>query len=198
MGKKILLSLASAFLIWQSYDLLTKIHELEVKSLIVLFFLAWVINMYITGIFAFAGFAYPTQKLLPQSYYKIHHPQKLNHAYKRLKVGWFKKFLLATFWRSTQQRKKYFNGKRTGISTLTEQSMKSEFGHLLPFIILNLVGIYLITLHLLALGMFTIILNIIGNMYPVILQRQHRMRIQRIKDRLPSKPATQAFSDKAS
>lgn len=183
MAKKILLSLASAFLIWQSYELLTKIHELEVKSLMVFFFLAWVINMYITGIFAFAGFAYPTQKLLPQSYYHIHHPKKLNGVYERLKVDWFRKFLLATFWRSQKQRKKYFNGKRTGISTLIEQSKKSEFGHLIPFVILNIVSIYLITVDLFELAVFTIALNLIGNMYPIILQRKHRMRIQYIKER---------------
>jgi hypothetical protein len=90
---------------------------------------------------------------------------------------------LATFWRSKDQRKKYFNGKKNGIPTLIEQSMKSEFGHLLPFIILNIVGIYLIVIKLFALGLFTIFINLIGNMYPVILQRHHRMRIQLIHKR---------------
>jgi hypothetical protein len=183
MIKKILLSLISVFLIWQSYDLLSNIHQLEATSWIVLFLIAWVINLYITGIFAFAGFAWPTQKLLPRSYYQIHNPRTLKKIYALLKVHLFKKFLLATFWRSQKQQKKYFNGKRTGIQTLVKQSMKSEFGHLIPFLILNIAGVYLIAINLYGLGLFTILLNLIGNMYPILLQRQHRMRIQHILNR---------------
>lgn len=184
MLKKIFLSIASVFLIWQSYVLLTKIHEIEVDSLGLWFFLAWIINMFITGVFAFLGFAFPTQKMMPSSYYQIQNPEKLKTLYERLGVEWFKKFLLATFWRNRDQRKRYFNGKRAGISNLVEQSMKSEFGHLIPFIIITVVSVYLFAINLHALSLFTIILNVIGNMYPIILQRQHRMRIQSIMNKI--------------
>lgn len=184
MVKKILLPLASAFLVWQSYELLTNIHTLEVNSLVTLIFLAWIINLFITGVFAFAGFAYPTQKLLPKSYYQIHNPDKLKGVYDFLGVKYFRKFLLATFWRNKNQRKLYFDGKRTGISTLVEQSMKSEFGHLMPFIMINAASVYFIAIDLFELGMFTIMINVVGNLYPIILQRQHRMRIQQINERM--------------
>lgn len=147
------------------------------------FFLGWLINMFITGVFAFLGFAYPTQKLLPLSYYRIQNPTKLQLIYNTMRVDWFKKFLLATFWRNQNQRKKYFNGKRAGVSNLAVQSMKSEFGHLIPFIIINVVSVYLLAINLYALSIFTFILNVIGNLYPIILQRQHRMRIQYIYER---------------
>lgn len=183
MIKKIFLSLASAFLIWQSYELLSNIHNFEVNSLVVSIFIAWVINLFVTGIFAFLGFAYPTQKMLPKYYYQIHNSKILKATYDALKVNLFRKFLLATFWRNRNQRKKFFNGKRSGVSTLVEQSMKSEFGHLLPFLIINIVGIYLFAINFYELGFFTLIINIIGNMYPIILQRHHRMRIQFINKR---------------
>jgi len=183
MIKKTLLSVASIFLIWQSYDLLTHLDKLEINSWGLIIFIAWIINLYITGIFAFSGFAFPTQKLLPKSYYTIRHPEKLRRTYKLLRVDLFRKMLLATFWRNKKQRKKYFNGKEDGISNLVKQSMKSEFGHLLPFILIILLSFYLILSGALKLGLFALLINFIGNLYPIILQRHHRMRIQIIRNR---------------
>lgn len=175
-----MLTLASAFLIWQSIKLIGQIHELELSSWGALLFIAWVINMFVTGIFAFAGFAHPTQKLLPRSYYEIHFPDRLNRLYKVFRVAIFKKLLLATLWRNKQQRKNYFDGSRGGILSFSEQSMKSEFGHLIPLILLTTVSIYLIVVDQPVLGLFTMAINVIGNFYPVVLQRHHRMRIQRL------------------
>lgn len=56
--------------------------------------------------------------------------------------------------------------------------MKSEFGHLIPFIIISFVSSYLILIDLVKLILFTLLINLIGNLYPIILQRHHRMRIQ--------------------
>ena len=135
-------------------------------------------NLFVAGIFAFSGFAFPTQKILPISYYIIYHPKKLKRLYKLLRVNLFRQFILATLWKSQKQRKKYFNGTENGISNLTEQSMKSEFGHLIPFIIISFVSSYLILIGLVKLSVFTLLINLIGNLYPIILQRHHKMRIK--------------------
>ena len=87
MPKKILLSIASIFLIWQSYKLLTVIHHLEMDSWLLVIFLAWLINMFITGIFAFSGFAFPTHLLSPKFYYKIYQPKTLTKIYNPLATG---------------------------------------------------------------------------------------------------------------
>ena len=183
MVKKIGYSLLSLFLIYLSYQLLGNVQATKTDLWGVTFFNGWIINMYITGIFAFAGFVFPTQKLLPQSYYTIYQPQKLKKAYNLLKVDVFRKLLLATFWKNKEQRKKYFNGKVDGISTLEKQSMKSEFGHLIPFILLNMISLYLVSVDLTKLSLTCFLFNIIGNFYPIILQRHHRMRIQLIRQR---------------
>lgn len=186
MTKKILLSIGILFLVWQSYKLLWEIDEVEIHSWVLLIFVAWVINMFITGIFAFSVFAFPAEKLLPKAYYKIQQPGTLKQFYQTLKVNLFRQILLATLWKSQKQRQKYFNGKKTGIFDLVEQSMKSEFGHILPFIILTLVSIYLLIIGQVSLGIVTFLINVIGNLYPVILQRHHRMRIQIIEARQQS------------
>jgi len=181
MIKKILLILAAIFLTYQSYILVTRIHNFQAESWIALFFIAWIINLFITGIFAFSGFALPTQKLLPESFYTVRNPSALKKIYQSLNVDFFRTFLLATVWRNKEMRKGYFNGKKTGISNLITQSKKSEFGHFLPFVIINGVAIYFFMIGHYTLAIFTLAFNFIGNFYPVLLQRHHRMRIQRLQ-----------------
>lgn len=181
--KKIFLSSISIFLIWQSYELISKLHEVVIHSWAIIILVAWTINMFVTGIFAFSGFAFPTQKLLPPGYYEIRHPARLKQVFQWLGVEWFRRALLHTLWKSEKQRKGFFDGKKTSISMLEEQSTKSEFGHTIPFVIICLLSIYLLALGLNKLGLCTLLINIIGNLYPVILQRHHRMRIQAIMGR---------------
>jgi Co/Zn/Cd efflux system component len=181
--KKILLAVASIFLAYQSVRSLFYINEVTTDSWILIIFIAWALNMFITGTFAFSGFAFSTQKLLPAFYYKVKNPTELKKTYQFLRVYLFRKFLLATFWRNKQQRKNFFNGKVGGIATFEEQSMKSEFGHLIPFVIINIIGVYLLAIGLFKLGFCCVLINIIGNLYPVILQRHHRMRIQLLRNR---------------
>jgi hypothetical protein len=178
MVKKIFLAMASLFLIWQSFELITKIQGVDIQSPWIILFTAWIINLFVTGVFAFSVFGFPTEKLLPDSYYKIHHPSQLKWWYQKTRTELFRKALLATLWRSRTQNQKYFNGKKEGIAHLDTQSRKSEFGHLIPFVILVCVGIFFMVSGMMALGISTILINILGNFYPVILQRHHRMRIQ--------------------
>jgi len=183
MIKKILLSIASIFLILQSFNLLSLIQNIEIESVPVIFLIAWILNIFITGIFAFLGFAYPTQKLFPLSYYVIHNSKRLKAVYKFMRIDLFRKFLLATFWKSKGMRKKYFDGKKSGLPNLIKQSKKSEIGHLLPFIVLSFLSIYFLLLKLFVLSIFTMLWNVLGNLLPIILQRHHRMRIQLIHKR---------------
>ena len=178
--RKILLSLASVFLMWQSVKLVLNLQEMQVDSWAFALFLAWLITLFITGIFAFAGFAFPTQKLLPEPYYEIHQPRKVEQWCRVLKVNWFRYMLLATLWKNKKQRKQFFNGKKAGIVTLIRQSKKSEFGHLIPFILISFLVIYLLVIGLYLVALFAMLINIVGNAYPILLQRHHRMRIERI------------------
>ncbi len=183
MAKKILLVSASVFLIWQSYVLLVNIGYMEGSSWFWSLFVAWVLNMFVTGIFAFAGFALPTEKLLPAAYYEVRNPHRLRAIYGALGVGAFRKFLLATLWRGRARRKNYYEGTKSGIAHMARQSMKAEFGHLIPFLILCVLSVYLAQLVSMRLGVLALLINLLGNLYPVLLQRHHRMRIQALARR---------------
>ncbi len=180
VSKQVLFILASAFLVFQSFGLLSGMDYYAEISFWPAVFLAWVINMFITGIFAFAGFALPTHRLLPARYYEISNPAQLKWFYQAFRVERFRKLLLATLWRSKAQQQKYFNGRSDGLGHLAEQSQKSEFGHLLPFLVLTVVGIYIVFFVQPVLGALCLVINLLGNFYPVLLQRHHRMRLQRI------------------
>lgn len=180
MPKKIFLTLVSAFLAWQSFDVVVRMHLFDVQAWQWLLFISWVINMMVTGVFAFAGMVHPTQRLLPDAYYAIHRPDRLEKVYKILKINWFRKFLLATFWKKKEQRKAYFDGSKRGVAGFVESTMKAEFGHLAPFVLLNVVSVYFAATGMVLLGLFTAAFNVLGNLYPVLLQRHHRMRIGRI------------------
>ena len=184
MFKKALLIAASIFLIFQSIGLWNTTQNMEIDSWGAAALMAALFNLFVTGIFAFAGFALPTQKLMPQAYYTIHNPKRLKKAYKTLGIESFRQFLLATFWKSKEQRAKYFNGKIDGIDNLERQSKKSEFGHLIPLIILTLLSIYFMMNGNFKLGILTLIINIIFNFYTIPLQRYHRMRIGILRRRM--------------
>lgn len=181
--KKAFLILMSIFLIWQSYKLIGKVNALQIDSWVAASIFGFLLNLFITGIFAFSGFALPTQKLLPSSYYEINNPLKLKRTFNLLKVGLFRKFLLATFWKDKDQRKKYFNGKAKGIKNLVTQSQKSEFGHLIPFIIISIVSIFFLFEGKIKLVVIIVVINCFFNWYPIILQRHHRMRVDKILKR---------------
>ncbi|WP_127844802.1 glycosyl-4,4'-diaponeurosporenoate acyltransferase CrtO family protein [Psychroflexus aestuariivivens] len=168
MIRKILLSLASLFLIWQSYKLLSSLDQFIFESWWLNVLIGWLINLFITGIFAFFGFAFPTYKIFPESYYNVYNSNNLTKVYQTLNVDLFRKFLLATLWKSQKQRQKYFNGKKEGLPNLIKQSKKSEFGHLIQFIILCIVSFYMLAIHAYKLTVCTFLINVIGNFYPII------------------------------
>lgn len=138
-----------------------------------------ILNLIITGAFAFLGFAWPTQRLLPSFYYKIKRPKQLKFIYQLLKVELFKRMLLMTFWKDENKRKSYFNGQSEGLPHFIEQTQKSEFGHLIPFMLITLLCLFLLLKGFVKLAVATFVFNCIFNGYPIILQRHHRMRVQR-------------------
>ena len=189
MQRKLFLTLASAFLVWQSYQLMKSLGNFQHESWEVILFVGWIIGLFVTGIFAFLGFAYPTERLMPPEYYNVRKPARLQRICKVLRVDTFRKLLLATLWRSKKQRQGFYDGSRAGVQNLIAQSKKAEFGHLLPFALIAVISAYLLVTGNVKLSLATMLINIIGNLYPVLLQRHHRMRVSRLQQRLQSRPS---------
>lgn len=181
MGKKILLTIGSAFLVYRFYELIVTWPTMPSESLSIQFILSFLANLFILGAFAFLGFAWPTYKLLPEKYYIINQPKELLSFSKYIGVPIFQKFLLLTFWRKKSMQTSYFNGTKTGIKTFIIESKRSEFGHLIPFIIITILFIWSMIQEGFWIAFYLQTLNIISNFYPIMLQRSHRARTQRLE-----------------
>ena len=183
MVKKFIFLLAAVFLAYQSWRMIINLPAIPFEVLWLDALIAVLLNLFVTGTFAFAGFALPTQRLLPDAYYRVRRPKLLKSVYRRLGVDAFRRFLLATFWRKRTNQKRYFNGRADGLSELDRQSRKSEFGHLFPFLLLVGLCVFLLDLDRPHAAAITLLINVLFNFYPILLQRHHRMRIQPLADR---------------
>jgi hypothetical protein len=182
--KKILLSLASLFLFYQAWEIILGWSKIQNVPFGIAMLWAFLTNLFVLGAFAFAGFAWPSERLLPEVYYFVKSPKKLLRINKSIGVPFFQNFLLLTFWRSKKKQKEYFDGTKSGIGNWINESKKAEFGHLIPFIILTTLSIWSVYLGNYLLAVLTQLLNVLANLYPVLLQRTHRARIQRVFNRM--------------
>ena len=178
--KKILFPIFSVFLAYRSFELVRQMLDSNPNSLNIseMFLLSFLLALFITGIFAFPGFAYPTSNLLSKNYYQIKSKDKLKWMYSAFRVEYFRILLLKIFWGSRKNRVKYFDGTRQGLNNLKYQTQQSEFGHLGALVSISIVSILLLIDGYIILVIFITLINVIGNLYPVILQRHHRMRIE--------------------
>ena len=180
--KKVLFSLFSIFLSYQSIEMMQYLGASEPMRLSPwqAIALAFFISLCVTGVFAFLGFAFQTNRLLPQSFYKIKNPKLLNQVYTLMGVKYFRMALMVAFWGRKKNRTKFFDGTRAGFENLIYQTKQSEFGHLGAFVIILIFSLFLIKRGYGVLFMSITLINLIGNLYPIILQRKHRFRIERI------------------
>lgn len=173
------LTLLAAFLCYQTIGLLRWLWQAQGITITatISVFTAALFNLYVTGVFAFLGFAYPTSHCLPPAYYKIYQPKRLKLWSRKMRLDLFKRILLATFWRNQNKRKGFFNGKKEGLNAMLFETRQAEFGHLLAGISLLIIAGFLTVLQHWLMAFSITIINVVFNGYPVLLQRSHRLRL---------------------
>ncbi len=193
MAKKILFPFIAVFLAYKSYEIIKSIWLIEPSgfSLSIKFLLSVLLNLFVTGVFAFMGFAYHTNRLLPKIYYRVKNPKLIMQISSFLKMEVFKKFLLFVFWGQKKNRDKYFDGTKSGLDNFEFQTRQSEFGHFGSLVVIQILVLLMLIKGHFAIALLTTILNFISNFYPVLLQRNHRIQIARIRNILNKKPTTQ-------
>ncbi len=179
MLKKILQVLFALFLAWRSYELMTNLVMWGHGFWIGLIYAA-ILNLLITGVFAFLVFALPLERLLPNAYYVIHRAARLKKIAQAMKIATFRSFLLLTFWRNKARQRTFFDGTLSGLASFERETRKSEFGHLIPGVFLFIFSLYLLLIGRFYMALHLSVINLFFNVYPVLLQRTHRERIARI------------------
>jgi len=176
--QKLLLILLSAFLIWQSIQLVSNIaqrtHSTTLGDLAIQSIL---LNLFITGIFLI-GYALPLNRLFPDSYYKSVESQWFARTCGILQIKLFRKIMRLTFWNARNSRKHFFNGTRNGLAEFERNTRISESSHTFAFVCIVAVSFYLGLVGNLHLAIIATLINVIFNFYPAVLQRYHRLRLQ--------------------
>jgi hypothetical protein len=146
MLKKIVYVGFSVFLSYITYDLVLELWAANPSryDLLESVVIAFLLVLFETGIFAYVGFIFPTSKLLPSQYYEVSNPRVIRRLYKIFGVVHFKKLLMVLFWGYRRNRRKYFDGTRSGIDGLMYQAQQSEFGHLAAAVLVTLTGLTLL------------------------------------------------------
>ena len=129
--KKVLFSLMSIFLIFQSVQLLHSLSVVNPDSIGFWESLIWayLLTLFVTGVFAFSVFAFQLYPLLGKAYYRIVNPKFLKSVHKYLGVEYFRRGLMFFFWGTKKNKKKFFSGGKSGIQNLIIQTKQSEFSH---------------------------------------------------------------------
>jgi hypothetical protein len=87
---------------------------------------------------------------------------------------------MAAFWGKSKNRKRFFDGTRSGLAEFDRQTRQAEFGHfgalIAVQIMLVILGIHGFT-WVFAIGT---VINAVGNFYPIVLQRTHRSQLMRM------------------
>lgn len=173
----------SAFLLFWAVDLIVDLvnsqpSELSYSEQVVV---AVLLNLFITGSAALPGFVLPTNQLMPGNYFSIHKPERLKNTYNLLGVDKFRRLLMIFFWGLKRNRKKYFDGTRSGLNNLEYQSLQSETGHFLALVMITLASIVLLIKGYYISFITAMIINILANLYPTLLQRMHRFRVKKLR-----------------
>ena len=176
--KKLLHAGFSLFLIWQTFLLLENLSFNRSLSFSQSLLNAILLNLFVTGIFTIV-YSFPVYKLLPDNYYRINNPERLKSFCNLIKIEYFKKILLVTFWGKKQNKKYFFNGTRNGFAEFKLNTLKSEFGHFVGFVVVMILTIYIGIKINIFIALLAFVINIIFNFYPFILQRYHRLRLAR-------------------
>ena len=176
--KRILFTILSLFLVFQSINLTKALWREEELSSIECFIWSFLLNLFVTGVFAFLSFAFPISKLFNPTFYSNVSASRIVGLYSFFGVKYFKKLLMFFYWGRKKQRKEFFSGGKKGIDALDFKSKQAEIGHFLPFIVLLVLSVVIFIQGKVLLSVLILAINLLGNFYPVLIQRKLRLRLQ--------------------
>lgn len=120
------------------------------------------------------------QPKLVSSYYNSQNWEANGQFYKHFGVNYYRKLLVLTGWEKMNKSKSPV--KKNTLTNLEYKTRQSEFGHLVIFIIVLLVNIFVVFKFRFIDSVWLLVLNILLNFYPILVQRFNRPRIRKLID----------------
>ena len=116
---------------------------------------------------------------LASRYYYPYSFEKQGEVYRVVGITWYRAILLKTGWEKLRQQQTPITKKLQNVVAYERASRVAEAGHMVVgIIVLGITG-YVSLAHSLADARWLILFNVLLNVYPVLLQRHIRPRLQR-------------------
>ena len=118
-----------------------------------------------------------THPSLPYWYWRIRVFEDEGCLYSRLGIGAFRKLLVLLGFDVCNWQVR-FSGRRSGLRNLSQGMRQAEINHVISFLVLLLTFIYALARNWYAVAGWLAAVNVIANIYPVMLQRHNRARVE--------------------
>ncbi|MGS2765278.1 glycosyl-4,4'-diaponeurosporenoate acyltransferase CrtO family protein [Sinomicrobium sp. M5D2P9] len=98
---------------------------------------------------------------------------------KSIGIEYFKWIVKNTFFKFFNQKIKLKN-KKTELSEIRKEMTIAEISHLIGFIFVSVIALYKSISHNYLFGLTIMMVNILMNLYPVLLQQENKRRIDKL------------------
>lgn len=114
---------------------------------------------------------------LPHWYWRIRAFEDEGCLYSRFGVGRFKKLLVLLGFDVCNWHVR-FSGRRSGLGNLSQGIRQAEIAHVTSFLVLLLTLVYALARNWYEVAGWLAAVNVVANIYPVMLQRRNRARVE--------------------
>nr|WP_315484333.1 hypothetical protein [uncultured Undibacterium sp.] len=141
------------------------------------FTFAWALNFLL--MMWVSAFVEVANSPMTSAYYNEKGWERKGKIYTYLGVNLFRKLLVLVGWEKLTRKTSPIEKNTQALLHLHHQTKKSELGHLIILIIVLGFTLFVAVKLSMMQSLWLMILNVLLNLYPVILQRYNRPRIQR-------------------
>ncbi len=117
---------------------------------------------------------------LSSSYYDSKNWEQKGKVYEKFGVTIFRKILVLIGWEKVIRKSTPIEKNTSALKNLYLQTKKSEFNHLIILIIVSVATVCVAIQYGVIKSLWLVILNVLLNLYPILLQRYNRPRIARM------------------
>ena len=149
------------------------VYYIDVQS----FAFAWALNFLLMA--CVLTFTETLKSPLTSAYYNDKAWERRGKIYESFGINVFRKLLVLIGWEKLNKKSAPVVKDTKALINLQYQTKKSELGHLIIFIIVLGFNIFVALKFGIAKSLWLLVLNILLNLYPILLQRYNRPRILR-------------------
>ena len=121
---------------------------------------------------------------LLSSYFNCHSIEGEGEIYKYFGVHFFRKLLVLSGWERSRKKENPIRKSLILLEYYEYRTRASEFGHSIIAIIIAFISVYVCIEYSFKETLWLICFNIFMNLYPIIVQRYNRPRVQRVIKKL--------------